>query len=306
MAQANADDAANALSATGKGAPEAPDPAAVAAAEAAAAATAALYADPATAPLPQDVAKPNAFIARGACLRGIAPTESFATRNIRVLMRQGLYVQRENLPLTASRSKTRGEGAVGFQVLNEAPYTFNVAMNNAGMTTTGKMQGTANLLLNNPLGMGGRLNSTLSQDLQNARRDSTNRDLTASYTLPIDADWTVGLQGSAKASTDQMASSTSQGQSLQWRVRRAFDITANGTTGVELRYNRNRYEDASAQRSYDTFAEVGLSHQHYFGRSKLDLSVMQRFAAPWMPSSSGPPGWSYRFRSVDAKLSVPF
>ncbi|VVE08568.1 activation/secretion protein [Pandoraea sputorum] len=256
-------------------------------------------------PLP-DVAPPNAFLARASCLRGMPRHESLANRNIRMLMRRGLVVRDDQLPFVATRSRTPGEGAIRLQVLNDRPYQFNVGMNNSGMTTTGKMQGTANLLMNNPLGMYGKLDTKLSQDLQNARRDTTNRDLTANYSLPIDADWTVGITGSTNAATDQIATGTTQTQTLQWRVRRAFDVTSNGTTGVELRYNRSRTEDPNAIHTYDSYAEVGLSHTHYLGTSKLDLSVMQRLNAPWMPAASGPPGWSYRFQSIDAKLTVPF
>ncbi|VVD94022.1 activation/secretion protein [Pandoraea pneumonica] len=260
---------------------------------------------PAPPPAP-DVEPPNAFLAKASCLRGQPRRESYADRNIRMLMRRGLVVRNENLPLIASRSKTPGEGAVGLQVLNEQPYQFNLGMNNSGMTTTGKMQGTANLLMNNPLGMYGKFNTTVSQDLQNARRDATNRDVTANYSVPLDADWTVGLTGKTNAATDQIATGTTQTQTLQWRVRRAFDVTSNGSTGIELRYNRSRTEDPNAIHTYDSYAEVGLNHTHYLGTSKLDLSVMQRLNAPWMPSSSGPPGWSYRFQSIDAKLTVPF
>ncbi|WP_150627626.1 ShlB/FhaC/HecB family hemolysin secretion/activation protein [Pandoraea captiosa] len=258
------------------------------------------------APPAPDIAPPNAFLARASCLRGMPRRESLADRNIRMLMRRGLAVREEQLPFVATRSRTPGEGAIGLQVLNERPYQFNVGMNNSGMTTTGKMQGTANLLMNNPLGMYGKFNTTLSQDLQNARRDATNRDLTANYSVPLDAAWTVGVTGKTNAATDQIAAGTTQTQTLQWRVRRAFDVTSNGTTGVELRYNRSRTEDPNALHTYDSYAEVGLSHTHYLGTSKLDLSVMQRLNAPWMPASSGPPGWSYRFQSIDAKLTVPF
>ncbi|AJC21686.2 hypothetical protein RO07_16530 [Pandoraea pulmonicola] len=257
------------------------------------------------APAP-DVAPPNAFLARASCLRGMPRHESLADRNIRMLMRRGLVVRDEKLPFVVTRSRTPGEGAIGLQVLNEQPYQVNVGMNNSGMTTTGKMQGTANLLMNNPLGMSGKFNTTLSQDLQNARRDATNRDLIANYSVPIDADWTVGITGKTNAATDQIAAGTTQTQTLQWRVRRAFDFTSNGSTGIELRYNRSRTEDPNAIHTYDSYAEVGLSHTHYLGTSKLDLSVMQRLNAPWMPASSGPPGWSYRFQSIDAKLTVPF
>lgn len=270
------------------------------------AAASAAAAAPETPPPAPDVAPPNAFLARASCLRGMPRHESFANRNIRMLMRRGLVVRDDQLPLIATRSRTPGEGAVGFQVLNERPYQFNLGMNNSGMTTTGKMQGTANLLMNNPLGMYGKFNTTVSQDLQNARRDATNRDLTANYSMPLDADWTVGVTGTTNAATDQIATGTTQTQTLQWRVRRAFDVTSNGTTGVELRYNRSRTEDPNALHTYDSYAEVGLSHTHYLGTSKLDLSVMQRLNAPWMPSSGGPPGWSYRFQSIDAKLTVPF
>ena len=257
------------------------------------------------APLP-DVAPPNAFLARASCWRGMPRHESLANRNIRMLMRRGLVVRDEQLPLIVTRSRTSGEGAVGLQVLNEQPYKFNVGVNNSGMTTTGKMQGTANLLMKNPLGMYGQFNTTVSQDLQNARRDAMNRDLTANYSVPLDSDWTVGIRGSTNTATDQIAAGTTQTQTLQWRVRRAFDVTSNGTTGIELRYNRSRTEDPNAIHTYDSYAEVGLSHTHYLGTSKLDLSVMQRLNAPWMPSSAGPPGWSYRFQSIDAKLTVPF
>lgn len=262
--------------------------------------------EPAAAPPAPDIVPPNGFLARASCLRGQPRRESYADRNIRMLMRHGLVVRNENLPLIASRSKTPGEGAVGLQVLNEQPYQFNLGMNNSGMTTTGKMQGTANLLMNNPLGMYGKFNTTVSQDLQNARRDATNRDLTANYSVPLDADWTVGLTGKTNAATDQIATGTTQTQTLQWRVRRAFDVTSNGTTGIELRYNRSRTEDPNALHTYDSYAEVGLNHTHYLGTSKLDLSVMQRLNAPWMPSTGGTPGWSYRFQSIDAKLTVPF
>ncbi len=268
---------------------------------AASAATAAVAPPPAV-----DVAPPNAFLARASCLRGLPRRESLADRNIRMLMRHGLAVRDDQLPLVATRSRTTGEGAVGFQVLNEQPYQFNLGMNNSGMMTTGKMQGTANLLMNNPLGMYGKFNTTVSQDLQNARRDAMNRNLAANYSVPIDADWTVGVMGTTNAATDQIATGTTQTQTLQWRVRRAFDVTSNGTTGVELRYNRSRTEDPNALHTYDSYAEVGLSHTHYLGTSKLDLSVMQRLNAPWMPSTGSTPGWSYRFQSIDAKLTVPF
>ncbi|WP_150615115.1 ShlB/FhaC/HecB family hemolysin secretion/activation protein [Pandoraea terrigena] len=257
-------------------------------------------------PPAQDVAPPNAFLARASCLRGLPHQESRADRNIQMLMRGGLVVRDETLPFIATRSRTPGEGAVGLQVINERPYQFNVGMNNSGMATSGKMQGTANLLMRDPLGMYGKFNTTLSQDLQNARRDATNRDLSANYSLPIDADWTVGITGKSNAATDQTAPGTTQTQTLQWRVRRALDFTANGSTGLELRYNRSRTEDPNAVHTYDSYAEVGLSHTHNFGASKLDVSLMQRLNAPWMPTSSGLPGWSYRFQSIDAKLTVPF
>ncbi|TAL54901.1 MAG: hypothetical protein EPN80_10510 [Pandoraea sp.] len=242
------------------------------------------------------------------CFRLEARGANRITQNIRYAITQYQPQRGSWLPtLNVRRSSVPGEGDVGWQVINERPWQFNVGLNNNGMTSTGKMEGTAGLTVNDPLGLRGLLNTTWSKDLQNAANDPTNQGLRANYIVPWSDAWTFGVSGSSVFSTDQsVPSSDNAFHSLQWRVRHVLNGSRDGQTSLLFTVTRSIDQAAGDQTTGNTYAQIGLTQRHYLGMGYVDFSLLQRVGSPLAPAAPGAGGWAYRFESLNANFSIPF
>lgn len=251
----------------------------------------------------------DAFLQDATCLRAAAaPKPSLAEKNFKYALHGPLFTNNGNrLPsLRVQRSTVPGEGSVGMLLLDDPSWKFNVGVNNAGMYSSGRMQSTAGLFFNSPLGMDGTLNTTLSQDLQNSRYDATNRALSTNYTLPWGSNWTFGVAGTTNVSSQQNTDVSDATHGVEWRINRVLDRSYGTETGLQFRVSRSLSEDSNQQRSDNTVTQIGLTHRRYLGIARLDFTLMQQVSAPGLGQQAGAPSWSYRIRSFDANLSVPF
>lgn len=259
--------------------------------------------------LDEQARRANRFLQQSVCVRVEALRKTRAEQNFIDAM-SGRISQGgpSMLPgLQVTRGTVPGEGSVGLKLQTDPSWNVNVGVSNAGMYSSGKMQSTVGLFLNQPLGLDGTLNTSLNQDLQNARYDPSNRGLTTSYTLPWNDDWTFGVSGTANMSSMAANETNTGSQSVQWTIGHTLDRSYGTQTGLLFSVNRSLSEDyTNQQRSDSTYAQIGLTHSRYIGIGRLDFTLTQQVSAPGVGGVEGSPGWSYHFRAFNANLSVPF
>jgi hemolysin activation/secretion protein len=204
------------------------------------------------------------------------------------------------------------------------PLRGVLSVDDSGQTATGKIQGTATLALDGPLGLNDLFFISHSQALDEDGGARGTSGTSGYYSIPYgywtfsfaaaDFDFRQTIQGANQSFVNSGAT-----QTLDLRIARVVHRTQVSRTGIQFRVQRRRsssyIEDVEilAQRRRLSAAEIALLHRHQFGRVLVDASVAYRQGVPWFDAEdplpdAGPnvPDPRYRLATLDLLVAVPF
>ena len=219
-----------------------------------------------------------------------------------------------------------GETDVVIEFTRRSPWRAALTFDDSGSKATGKLQAGANFIYNDALGLNDVFSLGGTHDATHAPGDHQSKSYNARYAVPF-GNWTAAWSASRYQSYQQIRPSpTSQ------------YITASDQSNMDLKlsymFMRNqvqkndigfrvakRWSESStaevvipAQRRNMTYAELSWAHRHYFGTTKLDLTLSHTWGVPWLNAyddvqltALGIPksALHYNFQVLDATVSTP-
>ena len=259
--------------------------------------------------------------------RNAFPTQAGDLLNLRNL-EQGLEqmkrVPNQDVDMQIVPGPSTGESDVVISVKRTKPWSLSVSADDSGLKSTGPLQGSASLTLDNPLGLSDLLNISYNHDIDGHASQYGTHGSSAYYSIPW-GDWTFTSTASQYDYHQQIAGAfstlVSSGKSSNFDAKAEYQFYRDQVQKnmVEFRVGK-RFSEAyidgteiDVQHRDNSYAEVGWEHKHYFGAAQLDSTIAYRWGVPWFGAQSdlpvagaGIPTYYYHMETVDATLSVPF
>ncbi len=216
-----------------------------------------------------------------------------------------------------------GESDVVISVKRKKFWRGSLSLDDSGSLTTGRVQGTASLSLDNPLGINDLLSGSYSHDVNRQGKRGTYGE-NIYYSFPYGY-WTstITLNDSSyhQTVTGQVenfvysGSNRSAGANVQRVVHRDQVSKTTLEGGLNKRWAKTYLNDTEilVQRRYTTEAEIGVYHRRYFGAATLDASLTHRQGIDWInaqpdtrDNNPDGPTTRYKIETLDLSLSEPF
>lgn len=255
--------------------------------------------------------------------RNAFPTRAGDLLNLRHL-EQGLEqmkrVPNQDVDMQIVPGASTGESDVVIAVKRTRPWSLAVSADDSGLRSTGQLQGTVSLTLDNPLGLSDLLNISYNHDIDGHTSQYGTHGSSAYYSIPW-GNWTFTATASQYDYHQQIAGAfttlVSSGESSNADVKAEYQFYRNQVqkNTIEFRVGK-RFSEAfidgteiDVQHRDNSYAEVGWEHKQYFGAAQLDSTLAYRWGVPWFgaqPDLPGGPTYYYRMETADATLTVPF
>ncbi|MBI0328736.1 ShlB/FhaC/HecB family hemolysin secretion/activation protein [Burkholderia plantarii] len=258
--------------------------------------------------------------------RNAFPTRPGQLLNLRDL-EQGLEqmkrVPNQDVDMQIVPGAAAGESEVVITVKRTKPWALTLSADDSGFKSTGQLQGSASLTIDNPLGLSDLLNLGYTHDINGHESKYGTHGASAFYSIPW-GNWTFTATASQYDYHQQIAGAfttlVSSGRSKTFDVKAEYQFYRNQVqkNSIEFRVGK-RFSEAfidgseiDVQHRDNSYAEIGWEHKHYFGAAQLDSTLAYRWGVPWfgaqadLPATSGGLTYYYRMETLDATLSVPF
>ncbi|WP_284196110.1 ShlB/FhaC/HecB family hemolysin secretion/activation protein [Chitinimonas prasina] len=168
----------------------------------------------------------------------------------------------------------------------------SVQLDNTGSKAFGQLQGNANLVLDNPLGVSDQLNVNISSNLSKLKQDNRSQSLVLSYSLPYRYSLlSASASGSNFAQRILGVSQTflSHGRSNSVEVRAQHVVWRTGADRLSMHLSANSRGSRSfiddteilVQRRRTSNAELGISYRRRFANGSMDISYSRRQGMAW-------------------------
>ncbi|WP_186148216.1 ShlB/FhaC/HecB family hemolysin secretion/activation protein [Burkholderia gladioli] len=259
--------------------------------------------------------------------RNAFPTGPGDLLNLRKL-EQGLEqmkrVPNQDVDMQIVPGASAGESDVVIAVKRAKPWSLTLGADDSGFKTTGTLQGSVSLSIDNPLGLSDLLNIGYTHDINGHESKYGTHGASAYYAIPW-GNWTFTATASEYDYHQQIAGAfttlVSSGKSKTFDLKAEYQFYRNQVQKnmVEFRVGK-RFSEAfidgtaiDVQHRDNSYAEIGWEHKHYLGAAQLDSTIAYRWGVPWFgaqadlpPSAGGTPTYYYRMETLDATLNVPF
>ncbi|TCW85648.1 ShlB/FhaC/HecB family hemolysin secretion/activation protein [Burkholderia sp. SRS-46] len=259
--------------------------------------------------------------------RNAFPTKAGDLLNLRDL-EQGLEqmkrVPNQDVDMQIVPGPSTGESDVVITIKRTKPWSLAVSADDSGLKSTGQLQGSVSLTVDNPLGLSDILNVGYNHDINGHASKYGTHGSSAYYSIPW-GNWTFTATASQYDYHQQIAGAfttlVSSGKSKTFDVKAEYQFYRNQVQKNMLEFRvGKRFSEAyidgteiDVQHRNNSYAEIGWEHKHYFGAAQFDSTIAYRWGVPWfgaqsdLPSAStGAPTYYYHMETLDATLSVPF
>lgn len=216
-----------------------------------------------------------------------------------------------------------GESDLVLAVRRGKPWKATASVDDSGSQSTGRLQGSLNLALDNPLDLSDLFNLGVNHDVSGHEGRYGTRGGSAYYSMPWGY-WTFTGTASEYDYHQTIAGaylpfvSSGDANNLELTVGYLFHRSQNQKDTLQVRTGmRNSHAflddtEIAVQRRANSYCELAWVHKHYLGRAQLDLTVARRRGVPWFgaqadfPGPAGTPTFYYRIDTLEATLTTPF
>jgi hemolysin activation/secretion protein len=217
-----------------------------------------------------------------------------------------------------------GESDVVLAVRRGKAWKVTATVDDSGSESTGRMQGTLNLALDNPLGLSDLFNVSVSHDLNGHEDRYGTKGSGAYYSVPWGF-WT--FTGTASQydyhqtilGASQAFVSSGKSSDVALTLGYLFHRNQSQKDTFQLRTgmrNGHSYLDDTeieVQRRANSYCELGWVHKQYLGPAQLDVTLAERWGVPWFGAqpdfpgqAPGSPTFYYRITTLEATVTAPF
>ncbi len=258
----------------------------------------------------------NAFPARAGDLLNL--------RNLEQGLEQMKRVPNQDVDMQIVPGPSAGESDVVITVKRQKLWSLAVSADDSGLKSTGQLQGSVSLTVDNPLGLSDLLNVGYSYDINGHESRYGTHGSNAYYSIPW-GNWTFTATASQYNYHQQIAGAfstlVSSGKSETFDVKTEYQFYRNQVqkNSLEFRFGK-RFSEAfidgseiDVQHRDNSYVEIGWEHKHYFGAAQLDSTIAYRWGVSWFGAQPDLPGVSggaptsyYQMETLDTTLSVPF
>jgi hemolysin activation/secretion protein len=217
-----------------------------------------------------------------------------------------------------------GESDVVLAVRRGKAWKVTATVDDSGSESTGRMQGTLNLALDNPLGLSDLFNVSVSHDLNGHEDRYGTKGSGAYYSVPWGF-WTFTGNASqydyhqTLAGASQAFVSSGKSSDVALTLGYLFHRNQSQKDTFQLRTgmrNGHSYLDDTeieVQRRANSYCELGWVHKQYLGPAQLDVTLAERWGVPWFGAqpdfpgqAPGSPTFYYRITTLEATVMAPF
>ncbi len=251
------------------------------------------------------------------------PGELLNLRDLEQSLEQMKRVPNQDVDMRIVPGPSAGQSDIVIAVKRRKPWSLALSVDDSGLKSTGALQGTASVRLDNPLGLSDLLNLSYNHDLSGHASQYGTRGASAYESIPW-GNWTFTATASQYDYHQQIAGAfatlVSSGQTQTFDVKAQYQFYRDQTqkNSLEVRvgkYFSQAFIDGSAldvQHRDNSFAEIGWLHKQYLGAARLDSTLAYRWGVPWFgaqPDLSGAgasaPTAYYRIATLNATLAAP-
>lgn len=246
-------------------------------------------------------------------------------RNLEQGLEQMKRVPNQDVDMQIVPGDSTGESDVIITAKRLKPWTLSMSVDDSGLKSTGQLQASANLAINNPLGLSDIFNISYNHDVNGHPGQYGTRGDSVFYAIPW-GNWTFTATASQYHYHQEIAGAfanfVSSGLSKTLDLKAEYVVYRNQVQKNSLEFRTGKYFSQSfidgspidVQHRDNSYAEVGWVHKHYFGAAQLDSTLAYRWGTPWFGAQSdlvstipgAPPTYYYHIETLDATLSVPF
>jgi hemolysin activation/secretion protein len=229
-------------------------------------------------------------------------------------------VTNQDVDMQIVPGEVTGESDVVITVARTKPWSLSLSVDDSGLRSTGQLQASTSLSIDNPLGLSDIFNIGYSHDANGHPNRYGTRGANAYYSIPY-GNWTFTASASHYHYHQQIAGAftdfVSSGLSKTFDLKAEYLFERNQVQKNSLEFRTGKYfsesfvdgSEVNVQHRDNSYAEVGWVHKHYFGAAQLDSTVAYRWGVPWFGAQAdlpNSPTFYYHIETLDSTLSVPF
>ncbi len=220
--------------------------------------------------------------------------------NIRSL-EQGLEqlkrVPNQDAKMELLPGKKPGESDVVISISRTKPWSIGFSLDDSGLSSTGRLQGTANLAFYNPSGLNDVLSFSYGHDAENTHNDYGSDNYSLSYSVPY-GNYTFNI-GKYRSSFYQTVpsltpfKSSSRTDTVEVGLQKTIYRNQTSKTQASfkiIKRDRHSYMDdieLVVQKQDTTAYQIGLMQRNYLGPTTIDAFLYYQKGIPWLGAKPG-------------------
>lgn len=245
-------------------------------------------------------------------------------RDIEQGLEQMKRVPSQDMEMQIVPAGNPGESDIVINIKQNKSWKWIATVDDSGASSTGKLQASLNLAIDNLFGINDLFNAGINTDAENRGSNRGTRGNNAYYSMPY-GNWLFTLSGSNYqyhqriAGTYQTFVSSGETNNLELKISYLLHRDQNSKSSLQVRsikrWNSSFIDDTeiAVQRRNNTIAEIALVHKQSIGQMQLEITAAQRAGVHWFGAQQDlegrlatDPTFFYEMSILDANLSIPF
>lgn len=251
------------------------------------------------------------------------PDEILNLRDLEQGLEQMKRVPSQDVDMKIVPGDKPGESDVVITVKRDKPWRFVLSLDDSGTRSTGKLQASQTLSMDNLLGINDLFNISFNNDAEREGARLGTRGNSIYYSLPY-GNSTFSITNShyryhqTVENITQSFVSSGESDNLEFRLSQLLHRDQNSKTHLEFsvikKKSKSFIEDAEieGQRKDTTVAKLGISHRQFVGQMTADIQLALQKGVPWWGAQADPadqtpdtPTTRYTMWLLDIGLKMP-